>query len=389
MKRRTFLYSSLGGVVAVCGVSQYDAGTIETPEKVNKKLKYIGWQVGLTYQVPDPPGLSRDYLIRLLDEMHENKMNVLSLMMLSYGYYDPLHDGYCWPVQNPKLQPNCDSGSTNGNESTEFVSKIIEEAAARNIEIQLMMNWGIWNPEKIKAGYPTALTQHSQKGDSHPCLHCPDSPGVWQAGLDEVEDLLTYYNHPNVTSYAFERISYASVGYCYCPHTQEVFKRETGSSIFDVDNTTLEDWKKRHIGSLIQQYIDHIKKIRPSISVGLHTQCAQGWGHDPKQLQRLGVDFLQPHTIQFQETKKQIYEKLEFLAPNPCVLHFCTRDRRPANYNLWIKNPEIIAEVLDWVYDYPGDNVAGILFFNETATSPRNKQAVYDRIQRFHIENES
>jgi hypothetical protein len=48
-----------------------------------------------------------------------------------------------------------------------------------------------------------------------------------------------------------------------------------------------------------------------------------------------------------------------------------------------MKTPEIIAQALDWVYEYPGDNLDGILFFNETATSPRNKQAVYELIKRF------
>jgi len=371
---------------AVGGVPTSESFNEGAARTKKRKLKYLGWQVGLTYQVPDPSGLDRDYLIHLLDEMEKNGMNMLSLMMISYGYYDPRHDGYCWPVQNPKLRPNWDPHSTNGSESTEFVSQIIEEAAARNIEIQLMMNWGIWTTEKIKAGYPSALTQQPRKGDPHPCLHCPDSKGAWQAGLDEVEDLLMYHDHPNVTSFSFERISYASTDYCYCVNTQEAFQRETGHSIFETDDTTLEEWKKRHIGSLIQKYIDHIKKIRPTISVYLHTQCAKGWGHDPASLRGYGVDFLQPHTIQFQESKKQTYQKLDYLAPNPCVLHFCTRDRRPKNYNLWIKNPEIITETLDWVHDYPGDHIAGILFFNEPATSQRNKETVYDLVKRFHIE---
>ncbi len=223
MKRRDFLYTSVGAMTAVCGVNSNGVGLEETTRAGTRKLKYLGWQVGLTYQTSNPSGLDRDYLLRLLDTMNENGMNMLSLMMISYGYYDPLHDGYCWPVQNPKLRANWDSQSTNGRESTEFVSRIIEEAAARDIEIQLMMNWGIWTTGKMKAGYPSIRTQQSREGESHPCLHCPDSEGAWQAGLDEVEDLLTYYNHPNVTSYAFERISYASANYCFCPDTQAAF----------------------------------------------------------------------------------------------------------------------------------------------------------------------
>ena len=55
----------------------------------------------------------------------------------------------------------------------------------------------------------------------------------------------------------------------------------------------------------------------------------------------------------------------------------------PKNYNLWIKTPEIIRQAIDWVLEYPGDNLAGFTFFNENATSPRNKQAVYEQIKRF------
>jgi hypothetical protein len=39
--------------------------------------------------------------------------------------------------------------------------------------------------------------------------------------------------------------------------------------------------------------------------------------------------------------------------------------------------------VIAWTLQYPGDNLAGLLFFNENATSPRNKNAVYEQIKRF------
>ena len=378
MRRRQFIKKTAGAAAAMSLALPREPAFSE-----RRRLKYLGWQVGLTYQTREPRGLDRDYIVRLLDEMSDNGMNLLSLMMLSYGYYDPNHDGYCWPVQNPKLKHYWDSTCINGGESTEFVREIIEAAAARGIEIQLMMNWGIWNTEKIRMGYPSASPQRSRTGTSHPCLHCPDSEGAWLAGLDEVEDLLTYYNHPNVTSYAFERISYADRRYCYCRSTEDVYERETGSSIRKADGMQLEEWKKRHISACIKRYVSHIKAIRPNIAVCLHTQCAKGWGHDPARLPDCGVDFVQPHTIHFQESKEQIHAKLRYLAPNSCVLHFCARDRRPANYNLWIKTPDVIAQALDWVYEYPGNNLEGILFFNETACSPRNKQAVYELIKRF------
>ena len=62
-------------------------------------------------------------MMRLLDEMARNKMNLLSLMMNSTVENDPVHEGYCWPVRNPKLKGYWDSASINGQPSSEFVAK--------------------------------------------------------------------------------------------------------------------------------------------------------------------------------------------------------------------------------------------------------------------------
>jgi len=72
-----------------------------------------------------PAGLDRDYLLRLLDEMAVNRMNLLSLMMQSYGYFDPAHDGYAWPVRNPRLLPYQDPNAVNARPGREFVRDII------------------------------------------------------------------------------------------------------------------------------------------------------------------------------------------------------------------------------------------------------------------------
>ncbi|MGD9128070.1 MAG: hypothetical protein PVH19_11895, partial [Planctomycetia bacterium] len=77
----------------------------ETKRAKDRKIQYAGWQVGITYQTKEPGGMTRDDLMRLLDEMAKHRMNLLSLMMLSYGVFDATHDGYCWPVKNPKLKP--------------------------------------------------------------------------------------------------------------------------------------------------------------------------------------------------------------------------------------------------------------------------------------------
>ncbi|MBN1346556.1 MAG: hypothetical protein JXQ73_27955 [Phycisphaerae bacterium] len=348
-----------------------------------RRLEYVGWQVGLTYQTPGPAGLDRDYLMRLLDEMAQHRMNLLSLMMISYGYFDPQHDGYPWPVRNPKLECYRDRNATNADPSKEFVRKIIAEAEQRKIGVNLFMNWGIWNNERIRRSYPSASLQIIRANRPAGWLHCPDSPDAWQLGLDEVADLLDCYDLPNVRSYALERISYAGGSACYCDHTRRAFRQDVGIDIRKASTDRINAWKDARIAAYLKRYVEHVRKKRPNLPVWLHTQCAPGWGHDPAMLKQCGIDTLLPHVIQFPETKESLHRTWRRLAPNKLVLHFCCRDRRPANYKLWIKTPEIIAQAVDWTLAYPGDNLAGLLFFNETATSPANKQAVYEQIKRF------
>ena len=385
ISRRTLLKAI--PLVGVCGLPAVHASGAEKPTD-QRAIRYAGWQAGVTYQTPEPGGMTRDEMMRLLDEMAENRMNLLSLMMISYAHFDPNHDGYCWPVRNAKLKHYWDDRSINGQPKTEFVSEVIREAADRKIAVQLFMNWGIWNPERIRKGYPTAKSQIARQlaingNPGKGWLHCPDSPGAWQAGLDEVADLLAFYDHPNVESYCLERLSYGNGRLCFCRDTQEQFQNDTGKSLLEADNQTIAAWKTKRIGNLIKQYTEHIRRVKPKAKVWMHTQCSPSWGHDPAAMQANGIDCLAPHTIQFRESKQRIHRKLRRLAPNPCVLHFCTRDKRPKNYDLWIKTPEILAEAFDWVHSYPGDNLAGLLMFNPSATSPRNRRAVYEQLKRF------
>ena len=209
-----------------------------------------------------------------------------------------------------------------------------------------MMNWGIWNRERMRRGYPGAVVEQKRadalagRSTSDVWVDCPDAPDVWQAGLDEVADLLSFYPHPNVTSFAFERISYVSSDFCYCPYTQAQYRQEMGKSLLDAAAAQIETWKKQHISQYLQRYVEHVKRLRPKLGVWLHTQCAPGWGHDPKRMQECGVDYLLPHAFHFQQSQAQFNQMLERLSPNKCVLHFSSRDLRPKNYPLWIISQE-------------------------------------------------
>ncbi len=394
MKRRQFLTSAAKtSIMAAASMSTLPTRlpygrAMSDSVKEGRKIQYVGWQVGVTYQAHDPGGVSRDYFMRLLDEMATNRMNMLSLMMLSYAFFDPMHDGYCWPVRNEKLKHYRDPNAINADPSKEYVKEVIMAAADRGIEVQLFMNCGIWNSEKIRRGYPDALPQQTRKEAEENLpgswVHCYDSPGGWQAALDEVTDLLSFYDSPNVTSYGLERLSYTGPEGCYCKATQERFFRETGQSLLEAAAEEFEAWKTKNMTRYLREYTEHVKRLRPGIEVWLHTHCAPGWGHDPKQMKAVGIDGLIPPYLHFREIGGEyLHGCLTDLAPNPCVLHFCSRDQAPQNYPIWIKTPEIIKEAIDWALSYPGGNLNGLLFFNLNATSSKNKAAVYEQIKRF------
>lgn len=322
-----------------------------------------------------------DYATRLLDEMAEHGMNLLSIMMQSYGYFDPQHDGYAWPVQNPKLRPYRDSHAINADEKTEFLSKAIEYAKQRHIQIELFLNWGIWNPNKLDQSKGSNL-QLSKSKKYGGWLHCPDSPIAWQFGLDEMTDLLTYYPQRNVTRFGFERISYSGSNYCVCPYTQAKFLEQMHKSINNSREKEWKDWRIRNIAKKITEYTAEIHKTRPDLQIDAHARGSSEWGHDPHLYSSCGVAAIQPHTIQFKSSKREIYSVLDYLAPNPCISHFDARDVAPANYPIWIKTPKIIRTVLQWLADYPKPHLNGIIFFNEPTVSPQNKQAVYTSLEQ-------
>jgi hypothetical protein len=345
---------------------------------------YKGWQVGITYEALDAGGVTLPRMIRLLDEMEEHEMNLLSLMMTGYDFFSPGHDGFAWPVRNSRLECFRDMKCLNADKKTEFVSKVIDEAEKRGIGIQLFTNLAIYNPERIIASYPGALEQMYKDGDKFKWLFCPDSDDLWQMEKDEVEDLLTVYNQKNVQSIGYERLSYAG-GSCYCEDTKRLFHAGTGLDITDYNrgDEIIENWKVEHISNKISEMNRSIRAIRPDMDVWLHSSCASGWGHDPKRLRSAGINYVIPHVAHFQMTKQDLFTLLDRIAPNDIVLHFCVRNKALKNYNIWVKTPEIIKMVGEWVKEYmcTHSNLKGVLFFNENTVPEENRKAAYELIK--------
>lgn len=345
---------------------------------------YKGWQVGITYEALDEGGVKLPKMIRLLDEMEEHEMNLLSLMMTGYEFFSPGHDGFAWPVKNSRLECFRDMKCLNADIRTEFVSKVIDEAKKRGIGIQLFTNLAIYNPERIKVSYPGACEQMYKDGDRFKWLFCPDSDDVWQLENDEIEDLLTTYDQKNVHSIGYERLSYSG-GSCYCENTKRLFNIETGLDMTDFNggDEILENWKTESITKKMSELNRRIKALRPDMDVWLHSSCALGWGHDPKRLKSAGIDYVIPHIVHFPMTKQDLFSLLDHIAPNDIVLHFCVRNKALKNYNIWVKTPEIIKTIGEWIKEYMCDhsNLKGVLFFNENTVPEENREVVYELLK--------
>lgn len=349
-----------------------------------ENIFYKGWQIGITYEAKDKNGLSFDDILMLLDEMAENRMNLLSLMMVSYSYFDPEHDGLCWPVKNKKLECLRDMNCTNAQKETEFVTKVIEEAYKRGIKIQLFTNLGIYNPERVRISYHNACEQEGKNGEKYKWLFCPDSPGAFELENNEVFDLLNAYNHKNVTSIGYERISYAG-GSCFCDYSKSAFNSETGLDLskYKRGDYVFEQWKIKNISDKLKNLNDGIKAVRPDISICLHTSLSSGWGHEANNLRHVGVDMVMPHIAHFPMNQIEFNALLDSIYPNNIILQVCVRNKSLSNYNIWVKTPDIIKDIGIWVKEYKKDhsNLKGIVFFNGNTVSNENKKAVYQLIK--------
>lgn len=346
-------------------------------------LDYVGWQLGITYQAPGPQGIDWPYLKDVIDRSADAGMNLLSLMMLSYAYHDPEHDGYAWPVTNPLLEPLKDRACLNADPRHEFVRRALDYAKGKGFHCQLAMNAMIWNPERVRQSYPDAEPQQLADGSTAAggWLHCPDSPGAFRLALDEVTDLLSFYADYPVDSFAFERMGY-NAGTCFCAHSRDRFRQQTG---LEMDTSRLSHliWKGNSVRELLSRYVERIRQTRPGIQVWAHTGGEPEWGHFPHVLAGAGIDIVANHGQHFLPTSEAFHEQVDWLSPLPCVPHICVRDLPTHNYAVPPRTPESIAENATWLERYPGERMAGAMFFNEVHTSERNKAAVYDVVRRW------
>ena len=390
--RRDFLKQSLSLAGGLCASTQSLLALRAADDDGrdgSHRFRYLGWQVGLSYQTPRPEGKRPEELRQLLREMRDNGMNFISIMLVSYSFFDPEHDGFCWPVRRPGLLSYRDERSLNAREETEFLGDIIQEASEAGLHVQLMTNCGIWNPERIVQGYPQTRPQLDGNGNRSSWVHCFDIPDGYRCVRDVILDALDRYARRGVSSYAIEWPGYVGNG-CFCEQTRAAFARETGRELTSewarANRNEFDRWKERHIGAILKRLVAEIHEQTPNVEIWHHTACtaSRGRGHAPDQLRKAGVTATMPYMMHSTSRDfSDLGENVRACQPLPAVAHVCVRPRPFKNYPIPPKDPAVVRKFFDAIEQTTIDNLAGLVFFNESNVPLENRKAVYEGIRRF------
>jgi hypothetical protein len=316
-------------------------------------------------------------------------MNFISFMLVSYSFFDPEHDGFCWPVRRKGLLCYRDERSLNANEETEFLGDIIQEANETGFHVQLMTNCGIWNPERIVRGYPQSRPQLTWDGKRSSWVHCPDISDGYRCVRDVILDALDRYASRGVSSYAIEWPGYVGNA-CFCEQTRTAFLRETGHELTPewarANRNDFDRWKQQHVGTLLKRLVGEVHSQTPNVEIWHHTACtaSRGRGHAPEHLRKAGIATTMPYMMHSHARDfSDVSENLQACRPLPAVAHVCVRATPFKNYPIPPKDPALIRKFFDAIEQTTLDNLVGLAFFNESNVPPENRKAVYDGIRRF------
>ncbi|MFH1008280.1 MAG: hypothetical protein V1800_12395 [Candidatus Latescibacterota bacterium] len=309
--------------------------------------------------------------------MKDNGMNFISFMMCSTAENDPHHDGYAWPVTNPRLRCYMDTNCTNADGNTEFLSEIIEEAAELGFHVNLFQNAFSWG-NRVKIGYP-ALSKTYR--DFH---HCVDNPAAWEIACAEVADLFSYYSRSAINSYGFEMVGRWG---CKCPDTMRRFNDALSSGQLekyaesDGEDGLFSNWERWDAKQMLKQYVSAIRHMASSVDIWHHGYRElgdlPGNRFSPGSYRESGVDVAMPciHSITGEDDLRAVINSAEDF---PLVLHVDTRDTPTMNYDIPLKTPATIRNMGKWIVKHHRECLRGVVFFNEPPTSRPNRNAVYE-----------
>ena len=339
----------------------------------------IGWQTALTYQAPQP--MTKDSLLRVLDRMAEGGMNFLSILLGSPGRFDPNHDGICWPTDNPRLLRLQDATSPNSHWDTEFLREGIRHAASRGIDVNVMLHWHLFPPERVRDAYPDIADLAGVDRLDHNSTYCSRNPATRAYFLEMLTDVVGLYASSGVHSVAVEGPFAQWCG--QCASCRRYYQQITGTDQPNANMRCVAD--NLNMRDLFRRIGETIKKLSPNTQFWVHSAPWSHRGHQPGTLLNGGVDCLMNYFCHDLYEPEAMAAIMEFIRPLACCPQTCVRDKATHSYSVQPKTVEQVRHyarsILDTTARAP--NGIGALFFNEIYVSDAVRNAVYEECGRF------
>ncbi len=352
-------------------------------------MRKLGWETTLNYE--GEPVKHYDRYQRLLDEMAAEKLNYLAILAMHEGYNYELSVGLAWPAEDPRIRPFRDTKCINADPDTEFLPRVIEEAHARGIEVDLncSLHGGLFMD--ILPG----AEMIDDKGGVHgiPCLSYEKFTELDTA---LVRDLIRRYGREIgnvcVDGYYGEGPTYFGPWH-FNARSVERFRQQYDKDLASVPEEEQRRWKKQLVREHLSSINSAIARINPHLRRGQHCWEIEEngvTGHGPDVYLDAGIQFAVPgwHSLDPDELVARLDR---YAAHMPSIVHISCRAKPPKNYHIPVVGPEEIAftaeQMISYISSrpYPEDHI-GVIYFNAENVPPENRKAVYASLRRIREE---
>jgi hypothetical protein len=360
-----------------------------------------GWTTCLTYEAGPKP-LGPEHFLSLLGDMRRNGMTRVIVMMTADGYFDPLHHGLAWPVSRKPLEGMVDPGALNADPKTEFFGRFIDAAHERGIEVFIELKY--LGHDGVEEAYPGIEFLRDAQGrrvvrapDGSTELArrridtlqvCCDSEPAQRFMRDKMEDVLGRY--PKLDGMVLEHPSYGR-GACYCPASKRRLLGDLGKPMEQSSAEELTRWKNARIRDTLIAVRSQARAVIPALKLGFYTGFSphdgdvrgfqEARGHAVETIGEAGWDFLMPYGEgrHAERETAELERVIAYLAPQPVYLHTVVRRVSPHNYQLPVKDPACVRNIVAWgkAMALREPRFLGMSFFNEVKVPHDNREAVY------------
>jgi len=353
-------------------------------------MRKLGWGTSLNYE--GDPIKKYDRYQRLLDEMAGEHLNYLSIFMIHWGYNYAESVGAAWPVQEPRFAHFTDPQCVNANPETEFLPRLVTEAHARGIEVDLAFSQhgGNMMPMLPDAG------QTDREGTVQP-IPCPAYEGFAELNAALAGDMLNRYGRAElgdacVDGYYGEGPTFHQPWF-YSRRSKERFLEQYGKDLGSVPELEQWKWAQELVRDHLRTICSTIERINPNLRRGQHcweVSEVNKRGHGPHVYVAAGIQHAIPgwHSLDPAEMRARMDLHAERM---PSTVHISCRAKPPMNYAVPGVGPEDIAmtarEMISYIRSrsYPEDHI-GVIYFSAENVVPENRKAVYAALRSIRSE---